>query len=391
MRKHFLKKLKLQLKINKYIIGVAVGSGLSAECVVKGGANFLLALSSGKFRQMGRGSLGGFLPYANSNAMVMDFGQKEILSLALKTPVLFGLNASDPTIDLQKYIDEIKVCGFAGINNFPSVGLFDGTFRQVLDDMELYQREVEAVRIANAKNMLTIAFVFDEFQAVEMLAAGADILCVHLGLTKGGILGAKKVLSLKNAIERVNQIFSISDKINPDVIKMIYGGPIKTPIDVQYMYKNTNIDGYIGGSAFERIPSEESLIKITKAFKIADTLNEDDLMAKMLDGITKHNNYVEFVKEYVAKNYMNEISFLDIAMVAHISRSRLSALFKQEVGCGFPEYLVNFRMKKAKSILKENKVKCVEAANMVGYSDYAQFSKMFKKYIGVSPKKLQRT
>lgn len=378
--------MKLQLKINKYLIGVAVGSGLSAECVVKGGANFLLALSSGKYRQMGRSSLGGFLGYANSNDMVMEFGQKEILSSGFKIPVLFGLNASDPTIHLSNYIDKIKASGFAGINNFPTIGLFDGKFREALDDMKLYQKEVEAVEIAHAKNLLTIAFVFDEFQAIDMLAAGTDILCVHLGLTRGGIRGAKKVLSLKNASQKVNRIFSASDKFNPNVIKMIYGGPIKTPIDVQYMYKNTTINGYIGGSAFERIPSENSIIKITEAFKNADNSNENDLMSRMLDGIVKHNNYVDFVKEYVAENYMNEISFLDLAMVAHISRSRLSALFKQEVGCGFPEYLVNFRMRKAENILQQNRVKCAEVANMVGYSDYAHFSKMFKKYIGVSPK-----
>ena len=190
-----------------------------------------------------------------------------------------------------------------------------------------------------------------------MINAGADVICVHLGLTGGGLLGAKKVFSLEAAKVKAERIFNKCNEINPNVIKLIYGGPVKTPVDIQYMYSNNeNLMGYIGGSAFERIPSEKSIINITKTFKVSGQLNEDDLMVKMLDGITKHYDYVEFVKEYVAQNYMDDISFIDLARVAHVSRSHLSTLFKKEVGCSFPEYLVKFRINKAVEVLNEKNI-----------------------------------
>lgn len=218
-----------------------------------------------------------------------------------------------------------------------------------------------------------------------MIEAGADILCVHLGLTEGGILGSKKVLSLKKAKDKVNKIFMLCDRLNPALIKMIYGGPIKNPVDVQYMYNNTNIDGYIGGSAFERIPSEESLIRVTKSFKKMENVNEDHLLQNMLDGITKHYDYVSFVKEYIAQNYMYEIHFKELAEIAHVSAGHLSRLFSKDTGSSFSEYLITFRMNKAIELMTKQDAACVEAANFVGYTDYAQFSKIFKKYTGVSP------
>jgi len=385
MYKAFIKKMKLQIQQHEYLIGVAVGAGLTAKCVISGGADFLLILSSGKFRQMGRGSLAGLLPFANSNELVMELGVKEILPLVQPFPVFFGINASDPTIDLPTYLDIIKGHGFSGINNFPSVGLFDGKFYEALAAEGLFLQEVEAIRLAHKKHMLTIAFVFNEVQTRLMIEAGADILCVHLGLTEGGILGSKKVLSLKKAKDKVNQIFEICDRLNPDLIKMVYGGPIKNPVDVQYMYNNTKIDGYIGGSAFERIPSEESLIHVTKSFKKMENVNEDRLLQNMLDGITKHYDYVSFVKEYIAQNYMYEIHFKELAEIAHVSAGHLSRLFSKDTGSSFSEYLITFRMNKAIELMTKQDAACVEAANFVGYTDYAQFSKIFKKYTGVSP------
>lgn len=386
-REVFLEKLRREIDAENHLIAVASGTGLTAKYAIQGGADFLLALNSGIFRGMGRGSLGGLLPYANSNDMVYEFGVRELIPLVGDFPVVFGLNATDPTRDMAAYLDEIRQSGFIGINNYPTIGLIDGKFREALEENgSAFEHEVEVFRMAHERRMVTVAFVFDENQAGAMLDAGTDILCVHLGLTQGGMLGAAKALSLVASKDRIEAIYALCDRQRPEVIKMLYGGPVKTPVDVQYMYQNTSAHGYIGGSAFDRIPTEKSLMNITKAFKTTDDIDESDLMSKMLNGITKYYDYTGFIKEYVKENYMNEISFLDLAKVCHVSRSHLSALFKKEVGCSFPEYLVNFRIHKAAKLLKEENLRVSEVAELVGYQDVAHFSKIFKKYMGVSPK-----
>ncbi|MCB6570613.1 phosphoenolpyruvate hydrolase family protein [Eubacterium limosum] len=386
-REVFLEKLRREIEAENHLIAVASGTGLTAKYAIQGGADFLLALNSGIFRGMGRGSLGGLLPYANSNDMVYEFGIRELIPLVGDFPVVFGLNATDPTRDMAAYLDEIRQSGFIGINNYPTIGLIDGKFREALEENgSAFEHEVEVFRMAHERGMVTVAFVFDENQAGAMLDAGTDILCVHLGLTQGGMLGAAKALSLVASKDRIEAIYALCDQQRPEVIKMLYGGPVKTPVDVQYMYQNTSAHGYIGGSAFDRIPTEKSLMNITKAFKTTDDIDESDLMSKMLNGITKYYDYTGFIKEYVKENYMNEISFLDLAKVCHVSRSHLSALFKKEVGCSFPEYLVNFRIHKAAKLLKEENLRVSEVAELVGYQDVAHFSKIFKKYMGVSPK-----
>lgn len=385
-REQLLHKLNSQIRVTGHIIGVAVGAGLTAKYAVKGGADILLALNSGRFRQMGQSSLAGWLPYANCNEMVMEFGMKEIIPITKESPVIFGLNATDPTIDLDQYIDIIKANGFSGINNFPTIGMFDGLFREALEESGItFQTEVEAIRIAHRKNLFTLAFVFDVQQAVDMLQAGADLICAHFGLTKGGVTGAKKVLSLQAAKVIADEIFHVCDELGKDTIKMIYGGPVKTPLDLNFMYNNTATMGYIGGSSFERIPSEDAITNITRAFKQTGYLAQDELLVKMIEGVKQHYDYVEFIKEYIAINYMHEILFSDLANVAHISRSHLSCLFRKEVGRTFPEYLAQFRISKAKEIMKINTIKLNEVANMVGFKDYAHFSKTFKKLTGMPP------
>lgn len=385
-REEILNKLKSQIRIAGHIIGVAAGAGITAKYAIKGGTDILLALNSGRFRQMGQSSMAGWLPYANSNQMVMDFGVREIIPVAKEIPVIFGINATDPTIELDHFIDSISKKGFAGINNFPTVGMFDGQFREALEECGItFQKEVEAIRIASQKNLFTAAFVFTPQQAQDMLRAGADLICAHLGLTKGGYIGAKKVLSLQSAKIIADNIFLACDTITDDVIKMIYGGPVKTPIDLQFMYNNTATMGYIGGSSFERIPSEDAITNTTRAFKQTGYINQDELLVKMIEGVKQHYDYVEFIKEYIAVNYMREILFSDLAKVAHLSRSHLSALFKKEVGRTFPEYLAQFRISKAKEIMKIRNIKLHEVAGMTGFKDYGHFSKVFKKITGMPP------
>lgn len=385
-REQILDKLKTQIRLNGHIIGVASGAGISAKYAAKGGADLILALNSGRFRQMGLGSIAGMLPFVNCNQLVMEFGSREIIPIVKDIPVIFGLCATDPTIALEEYIDEIIAQGFSGINNYPSVGIIGGQFREALEEDGIsYNREIEAIRIANRKNFFSVAFVFDENQAKAMAEAGADIICSHLGFTKGGILSGKTPLTLEAAAEISRNIFSVCDEINSDIIKMIYGGPIYETLDLKYMYDNTGAMGYLGGSSFERIPSEKAITEVTREFKGTGQFKEDITLNKLLKNTAENYDYVYFIKEYIAKNYMNKISFNDLAIESHLSRTYLSSLFNKEVGCTFPEYLMQYRINKAIEIIKNKNLNFTEIAPLVGYTDYSHFSKAFKKYTGYSP------
>ena len=385
-REQILKKLKATIHINGHITGVAAGGGMTAKYAVMGGTDLILALSAGKFRQMGKSSIASFLCYGNSNDVVMDFATKELIPSIKDVPIIFGLNGTDPTIHLYEYLQELKKLGFAGINNFPSVGMIDGKFREELEERGSgFDREVEAIRLAHFLDLFTVAYVFDGEQARKMAEAGADVVCAHFGLTSGGMLGAKKVLSLEYARKVAQEIFDACDEVRDDVIKMVYGGPIRTPVDAAYMYENTACQGYIGGSAFERIPIERAILNTARAFKSQGSFDPDDIMVKMFMGTGKPYNYVEFVTTYIEEHYGEEIQLGELALVAHVSPSYLSTKFKKEKGISFSEYLVRFRINKAAEIMRQQKLPMAEIASMVGYQDYAQFSKMFKKYKGKSP------
>ena len=181
----------------------------------------------------------------------------------------------------------------------------------------------------------------------------------------------------------------VQAEIRPDVIKMIYAGPANTPIDMQYLYQTTRCQGYIGGSTFDRIPTERAILNTTRAFKSYGSFDRDDPMLKMLHGDWKPGDYVNFTCKYIEDHYMENIQLSDIAIVAHVSPSYLSTRFKKETGMNFTEYLVRYRMNKAEELLKESNLRCREIAEQVGYFDYAHFSKIFKKYIGVSPREYQ--
>lgn len=391
-RERVLKRLRAQIHINGHIIGVATGSGMTSKYTVMGGADMILALSAGKFRQMGRSSLASFLCYANSNDTVMEFATRELLPIIPETPVLFGLNASDPFIHLYEYIAQIKENGFAGINNFPTVGLIDGKFGESLEEEGVsYDREVEAISIAHFLNLFTIAYVFDEYQAEQMIRAGADVICVHLGLTSGGLMGAKKAISLERSAAIAGRIFKVCSAMKPEVLRMVYGGPIKTPIDMQYLYHTTSCQGFIGGSSVERIPAEKAILNVTKAYKTSGCLDENDIVYKVLRGNGHNYDYIDYVKQFVREHYRDPIYLSDLAVAAHISPNYLSTLFRKKEGCSFTEYLVRFRIERAAEIIAVERIPFVEAANMVGYTDYAQFCKMFKKYKGKSPSEYRQS
>lgn len=385
-RKKTLERLWAQINVNGHIIGTVAGSGMTAKYEVMGGADLLLALSAGRFRIMGRSSFTSYLCYGESNEIVMNMGCNELLPIIQDTPVLFGLFANDPMIHLYDYIQEIRASGFSGVVNYPTMGLIDGQFGEALqEEGNTYEREVEAIRLAHYFDLFTVAFVVNGEQARQMTEAGADIICAHLGLTKGGFLGAKKYISINDARKISDEIFDACDSVRDDVIKMIYAGPANTPLDMQYMYQNTKCQGYIGGSTFDRIPTERAILNTTRAFKSYGDFDANNPMMRMLDGNWNSGEYVEFVKKYVEEHYMNEIQLRDLAAVAHVSGSYLSVKFKKEVGCSFTEYLVRFRINKAKELFEHRFTSCKEVASMVGYADYTQFSKIFKKYTGKSP------
>lgn len=387
-KEEIIAKLKGQIKLKKHIIGVATGSGLTAKCAEEGGCDFILAVTTGYFRQKGVSSLAAYLPLSNSNQVVMEMGTKEILT-RITIPVLFGLAAADPTIDLGNYIRLIKKEGFHGIVNDPTVGLIDGKFREALESEGIsYDKEVEAVRIASSLGLFTLAYVFDENQAVQMIDAGVDAICIHLGLTLGGKLGPKKkILNLQAAVKLVNKIIKKANEVNPEVIKMIFGGPVNKPVDLQFIYDKTEIDGYIGGSSFERIPTEQMITEVTQSFKRGEDIKYNELIKKIIDGISTKEDYIEFIKKYISLNYSEKISLDDLAELMNISRSYLSTLFKKEMGISFTDYLIDYRIKRFIDILTEKKSLPLNIiSDMVGYSDYTQFSKIFKKKMGVSPK-----
>lgn len=386
-RDYILKLLHAQINVNGHIIGAATGSGMTAKYAAMGGADILLALSSGKYRIMGRSSYAGYLCYGNSNEQSMELGKRELLPLIDKVPVLIGLFASDPFIQLYDFLKEIKAAGFSGVINYPTLSLIDGDFRQALrEEGNTYEKEVEAIKLAHYLDLFTVGFVTNIDEADMMLEAGADVICVNFGLTKGGMLGSRQYISLEEARKESDEIFSLCEKKNPDVIRMIYGGPATTPIDMQYMYHNTLCQGYIGGSVFERIPAERSILNTTKAFKSFGNFDQNDPLYKLLEGRGTVKDSVEFVKKYIEEHYMEDVQLGDLALVTHVSPSWLSVCFKRETGCSFTEYLVRFRVNKAGKLLQENCLSCKEVASEVGYEDYAQFSKIFKKYTGYSPK-----
>lgn len=389
-REYLIRYLRAQVNVSGHIIGAAVGSGMTAKYAVLGGADMLLALSAGKYRIMGQSSYASYLCYGNSNQMVMDLGTRELLPTIHDTPVIFGLFATDPYISLYEYLKQVRQNGFAGVVNYPTVALVDGQFREALEEAgNTFDREVEAIRLAHHLNLFTVAFVTTAEEAEKMLDAGADVICVHLGLTKGGLLGAKRNITLYEAKSMTERIFRLCEKKYPDVFRMIYSGPANTPTDMHYIFQHTPCQGYIGGSTFDRIPAEKAIPKAVKTFKNPGLDPERHSMSQLLADRSSAKDYTALVKQHIQDNYMNEIQLADIALVAQISPGYLSARFKQDTGVSFTTYLISFRMDKAKELLTTTSLNCRSVAEAVGYYDYAQFSKIFKKYVGQSPMDFQ--
>lgn len=267
-RNEVLRRLREQIKNNRPIIGAGAGTGISAVCAEKGGVDLIIIYNSGRFRMNGRGSLAGLMPYGDANAIVVDMA-KEVLTIVKNTPVLAGVCGTDPYRDMDIFLRNLKDLGFSGVQNFPTVGLCDGMFRQNLEETGMgYYLEVEMIRKAHELDMVTTPYVFNTDEAIEMTKAGADVLVAHMGLTTKGAIGAYTSKTLEQCVKDIQDIHDAAKKINPDVIVICHGGPISEPKDAEFIFKNTKgIAGFFGASSIERLPTEIAITKQVIDFK----------------------------------------------------------------------------------------------------------------------------
>ena len=250
------------------IIGGGAGTGLSAKCEEAGGIDLIVIYNSGRYRMAGRGSLAGLMPYGDANAIVLDMAG-EVLPVVKTTPVLAGVCATDPFRLMDVFLDELKRVGFSGVQNFPTVGLIDGTFRAQLEETGMgFGHEIDMIAKAHAKGMVTTPYVFDEDSATAMAKAGADIIVCHLGLTTGGAIGAETAVTLEQCPALVDQWAEAALKVNKDAIILVHGGPVAMPDDADFVLKHSHTcHGFYGASSMERLPTEVALTEQTAAFK----------------------------------------------------------------------------------------------------------------------------
>ena len=267
-RETILSKFRDMVARGEPIVGGGAGTGLSAKCEEAGGIDLIVIYNSGRYRMAGRGSLAGLMPYGDANAIVVEMAA-EVLPVVKKTPVLAGVCATDPFRLMDVFLDELKRIGFAGVQNFPTVGLIDGTFRANLEETGMsYGLEVDMIAKARAKGMLTTPYVFNEDDAAAMANAGADIIVCHLGLTTGGSIGAETALKLADCPALVDAWAEAALKVNRDAIVLVHGGPVAMPEDAEFILKNTSAcHGFYGASSMERLPAEVALTEQTRAFK----------------------------------------------------------------------------------------------------------------------------
>ncbi|HET6944665.1 MAG TPA: phosphoenolpyruvate hydrolase family protein [Gaiellaceae bacterium] len=267
-RTEALARLRAQVESGKPIIGAGAGTGLSAKLAEAGGADLIIIYNSGRYRMAGRGSLAGLLPYGDANAIVVEMA-REVLPVVRETPVLAGVCGTDPFRLMPIFLDELKRIGFSGVQNFPTVGLFDGTFRVNLEETGMgFGLEVDMIRLARERDFLTAPYVFDDGEAAAMAEAGADVLVPHMGLTTGGAIGAETGKTLAESARLVQAMHDAAKRVNPDILVLCHGGPIAEPDDAAYVLANTEgVVGFFGASSMERLPTEIAMTENMRRFK----------------------------------------------------------------------------------------------------------------------------
>jgi predicted TIM-barrel enzyme len=266
-RTEILKRFRKKIEEGRPIIGGGAGTGISAKCEEAGGIDLIVIYNSGRFRMAGHGSLAGLMPFGDANAIVIEMAN-EVLPVVKKTPVLAGVCGTDPMRIMGRFLEQVKAIGFAGVQNFPTVGLIDGTFRQNLEETSMgYDKEVEMIRLAREMDLLTTPYVFNLDEAERMTKAGADILVAHMGLTTKGSIGAKTARTLAQCVPVIQDIAKAACAIRRDVIVLCHGGPIAEPEDAAYVLKQcSGIHGFYGASSMERLPTERAIKEQTEKF-----------------------------------------------------------------------------------------------------------------------------
>jgi predicted TIM-barrel enzyme len=267
-RAEVIQKLNQKIQNNEVIIGGGAGTGLSAKSAEAGGIDLIIIYNSGRYRMAGRGSLAGLMPYGDANQIVVEMGN-EVLTIVEDTPVLAGVCGTDPFRNMDVFLKQLKEQGFTGVQNFPTVGLIDGQFRQNLEETGMgYDLEVDMIRKAHNIGLVTSPYVFNEEDAIKMAKAGADILVAHVGLTTKGAIGAHTAMDIDDAVELVQKIHDAGKSVNPDIIVLCHGGPISEPEDAEYVLRRTNgVSGFFGASSIERLPTEQAISGQVKQFK----------------------------------------------------------------------------------------------------------------------------
>ncbi len=267
-RAEALARLRAQVEQGSPIIGAGAGTGLSAKCAEAGGADLIIIYNSGRYRMAGRGSLAGLMPYGDANAIVVEMAA-EVLPVATRTPVLAGVCGTDPFRLMPVFLEELKRIGFSGVQNFPTVGLMDGTYRQGLEETGMgYGLEVDMIRAAHELDLLTAPYVFSDDEATAMAQAGADVLVPHMGLTTGGAIGGLTSKTLDECVPLIQGMHDAAKKVNPEILVLCHGGPIAEPDDAAYVLERTEgIVGFFGASSMERLPTETAMTENMKRFK----------------------------------------------------------------------------------------------------------------------------
>lgn len=260
--------LQGRVTAGEFLVGAGAGTGLSAKSAEAGGADLIIIYNSGRFRMAGRGSLAGLLPYGDANAIVQEMAA-EVLPVVLQTPVLAGVCGTDPFRLMPRFLDQLKEMGFSGVQNFPTVGLFDGNFRANLEETGMgFGLEVEMIGLAAERDLLTCPYVFDTDSATAMTEAGADVIVPHMGLTTKGTIGATIAVGLAEAAERIQTMRDAAVAVNDEVIVLCHGGPIAEPGDVDYIRAHTTgVAGFFGASSMERLPTERAITEQVQEFK----------------------------------------------------------------------------------------------------------------------------
>ena len=267
-RSELMATFQNMVKRREPIIGGGAGTGLSAKWEEAGGIDLIVIYNSGRYRMAGRGSLAGLLAYGNANEIVVEMAD-EVLPVVKNTPVLAGVNGTDPFVNMEYFLEELKELGFAGVQNFPTVGLIDGVFRQNLEETDMgYDKEVEMIALAHDLDMLTTPYVFSADDAKAMTEAGADIIVAHMGLTTKGSIGAKTAKTLDDSVKLIDEWAAAAKSVREDVIVLCHGGPIAMPEDADYVLRNCkSVNGFYGASSMERLPAEVAIKEQTAAFK----------------------------------------------------------------------------------------------------------------------------